>query len=549
MLPTNLSQKSTPIVLPSRYEQEDGRPSSQLTEQQIDVWEHAALLYHGYEWQEAADMFNTLSTSIESRERRALCLLNISLIQSRLGEYDDAFLAVEEAAQIYQSMLLIPFLMGFIAHQLQDYAKAELCFEVCYDCLSHGGVDYSDVENDFVLDREMILNNLRAARSAQYSARFAGEAGGTVKPIDAIPAEYIFEAPPRPESQEETAVEGAESSFRKLFKNKRPKSLQDLLPTGKASRPYSPGPAFWLENLQSPPSLYSPPHQDQLSSIPEDAQSPTELKQKSPMGEPSTSPPVRQTARYHDAHRSWRGRPSTPYMPRDARVGGDSTKELASFIRKGGQTKVLTPRDARGEYKSVKELASFIQLYAPEKSGRASPEPLDLDPHRIANLRLEHLLNRGYDEPLAISPTVQSPPRDTPGSPPTMVHQISCPSGILRRLKGEVAPSQRDSASSGSERFSVVNISSRGESAVEVLKRTVYNPAASTKEKPAAPNLTQASSNLPGSNAITPPSTSPSSGSLYKGIAATDRRDLGAVRSRCSKVTRALNERLLTTYA
>lgn len=54
----------------------------QLSAQQLDLWEHAALLYHSYEWQTAAEFFVKLATDIEDVGWSSRCCLNAVLVVS-----------------------------------------------------------------------------------------------------------------------------------------------------------------------------------------------------------------------------------------------------------------------------------------------------------------------------------------------------------------------------------------------------------------------------------------------------------------------------------
>ncbi|RMZ30243.1 hypothetical protein D0859_05656 [Hortaea werneckii] len=72
-----------------------------LSSAHIDLWEHAALLYHHFEWQTAIETFQHLfhTIPVSAPEARTRCLLNVGIIQARLGDYALAAQTLEDAAR------------------------------------------------------------------------------------------------------------------------------------------------------------------------------------------------------------------------------------------------------------------------------------------------------------------------------------------------------------------------------------------------------------------------------------------------------------------
>ena len=456
MLSSNISPKSSSIPIKSRRSFESYKTHSRLTSQQLDVWEHAALLYHAYEWQAAADTFAVLAQTIDSSEERALCLLNAGLARARLGDYELAANTFSESSSLDRTLLVTTFLIGLVSYESGDLSKAEACFDLCWDELGHGAIDYNHVGLDFTLGRALVHHNLREVRRAHFIAGRLTASSDAMVPLGGIPAEYIFEAPPRPEPSPETIEHRPSRSMRlkKMFQDKK-MAIVTSTPSERggtvAHSPKSPESGDSSALLSSPLARY----QERLLNIQEDdtdatsttLTSLTSVALSSPVhtsstkrrqwpwrrrpstsnnaqdepsttddtsvslvnGFPNSSAPVSSNK---GGGSSWHRRPSFPYTPRGARVENGSARELVSFIHRNGNgpRKNLIPRDAKGEYESVEELARFVQLYAPEKARDSIPQPLNLNPRFIADLRMEQVLNRkhGVDRAL-LSPDTHLP--------------------------------------------------------------------------------------------------------------------------------------------
>ncbi|KAI7056797.1 hypothetical protein KC352_g44303, partial [Hortaea werneckii] len=103
-----------------------------LSSAHIDLWEHAALLYHHFEWQTAIETFQHLfhTIPVSAPEARTRCLLNVGIIQARLGDYALAAQTLEDAARTDGEFVLTPFLLGIVEWELGNLIKAEACLEI-----------------------------------------------------------------------------------------------------------------------------------------------------------------------------------------------------------------------------------------------------------------------------------------------------------------------------------------------------------------------------------------------------------------------------------
>lgn len=535
------SRKPSPIRIPSGPRSSYQQAASNLKSEQIhDIWEHAALLYRGYEWQAAADAFDLLSRNTENIEERTLCLLNFGLIQARLGDRDGAVNTFEETSALNPTLLITSFLIALVSCDLGDYAKAEACIETCLDGLAEDDIDYRTMGLNFVLSRASLLHALREIRTAQFHAALSKEPDRVAVRIDSIPAEYIFEAPPRLGDSAEIAEESPRRSMRprKLFKGgKMPESMINLRTSAGRGASVLTSP-YWLHDPRSPSS---PLHiyQEGLSDIPENSAASISSTQVSPATNVlSSSEP---TSANSSKYRTWHRRPSTPFTPRDARVEFGSVRELARFFRHSGEkkpAKLLIPKDARGEYESVEELSRFVQLYAPEKTNDIIPQPLNIDARVIVDLRMERILNR-KGERAASSPVSESVlngdttnredsvrahrARDSPVSPNPYSVPYSpnvAPTGNEPTDTSATRPMSRPS----SDPYSLPGPSDPDQPTLEVLQPLVYKPPAPKNQ--AAQRCSERTSNSPThtDDQPTPATTASSTSSLHRGATSFERR-------------------------
>ncbi|KAK4554890.1 hypothetical protein LTR86_008038 [Recurvomyces mirabilis] len=161
----------------------------------IDIWEHAALLYHGYEWQGAASAFRFLAEQVEDHELKQLCSINVSLIQARMGDYRFARDTLLDGSTSRISLALTPYILGLIEWELGHAMQAESCLNASLDLLlRHGPEDLNSRGMAFILRAEDVRMHLVMLRESRLRTAI-----GEVMPILAMrmTAERIFEAPAR----------------------------------------------------------------------------------------------------------------------------------------------------------------------------------------------------------------------------------------------------------------------------------------------------------------------------------------------------------------
>ncbi|KAK5125479.1 hypothetical protein LTR85_000589 [Meristemomyces frigidus] len=347
-LPTSIFRHSTTS---SRWRPD--RSIGKLSSEHLDIWEHAALLYHGYEWQDSVDAFQYLARQVSHSKLRTVCMLNAGLIQARLGDFADAAHTLETAAKGDQTFILTPYLLGIVEWELGNTIKAEACLEVCFRALRGGDVSYTAYGLEFVLQADNVRRQLNALKD---SLRLTGQQKPTLLVGAILPAECIFEAPPRSAEPRYTSLSEQRQNVDETNPNKRHTSPD--LARNESFSSSTPKPSIGAAEARNP----------QLRSLPGSIyESPTEGVTPS-----LTSPAPLPGAPYHT---SWRRRPSTPYVARDARGEYGSVKELTEFIRRyRNQPVPLEPRDARGEQESTRDLAIFINTSGREQFGVLLPK-------------------------------------------------------------------------------------------------------------------------------------------------------------------------------
>ena len=94
----------------------------------VDLWEHACLLHHSYEWQSASDAFLQLEQHASNLEDKCVFAMNKGLIEARLGDLDAAMTSFTKALRYDGSNPIPHFLLG-LAHTVpRNYAHAQTQF-------------------------------------------------------------------------------------------------------------------------------------------------------------------------------------------------------------------------------------------------------------------------------------------------------------------------------------------------------------------------------------------------------------------------------------
>ncbi|KAK4985981.1 hypothetical protein LTR66_008013 [Elasticomyces elasticus] len=172
-------------------------------EEFFDIWEHASLLFHSYEWEQAIHNFHILSSQILHRTGKAAFDLNVGIVHCHLGEYGLAAEAFKKAAVLDPELALAHFLLGIANYELKDLLVAELAFESCLLLIPPDWdvVDNKHIGLDFELARVSVQRNKKLVSLAIALQRnHHGTRPLLLQTLDRLPAGKIFEPPQELES-------------------------------------------------------------------------------------------------------------------------------------------------------------------------------------------------------------------------------------------------------------------------------------------------------------------------------------------------------------
>jgi len=177
----------------------------------LDLWEHACLLYHNYSWQSAADTFSLMARLSPDPVDQRTFALNKGLIEARLGDFDLASMSFEKAISLDMDDPIAHFLLGVVSVELDDHSTGYAHFEHTLQRLPVDVLDYRTRGLDFGLARSAVQADAERLQAILKAGKHrVGKAELTPLCLHNIPAELIFEAPPRSEStlQEERISSG-----------------------------------------------------------------------------------------------------------------------------------------------------------------------------------------------------------------------------------------------------------------------------------------------------------------------------------------------------
>lgn len=341
-------------------------PTEALSDDLIDVWEHAVTLFQGCEWQDAAESFLYLSRTIEHELYSTSCLINAAIVFAKLGDYSTASHVLEDAMPVDELLALTLFVTGHIEYQLDELEKCQDCFTVALSAMKNPVEDYHRFGLEFTLTVSQIQDNLWTCNHAM-----AGHPGA----LTSLPAECIFRAPARvadpltPASKRSSSADSAH---------------MPALSEGTATPPQTPLSGVEKTMEYGPDGLTWHTQEDGSMVVAEDDAPPLPFKK------PSTVQIIGGLTRRLSTQR----RPPSPskptgipprrnrraLSPRDARVQGDSIQELAEYISDLPRQNQMDPRSAEAEHEDVGELASFL---------RAGPRPQPLNiPSKLASQQI-----------------------------------------------------------------------------------------------------------------------------------------------------------------
>ncbi|KAK6417599.1 hypothetical protein LTR95_017312 [Oleoguttula sp. CCFEE 5521] len=347
--------------------------------EKLDLWEHACLLYHSYEWQEAADAFSTLAQMASDDKASMRYHVNTGLVLARLGDLPDARVAFLLASKKDNRCPLTHFLLGLIAVEMEDLLPALASFELCALRMGDEGViDYRSERLKFRLHEQLVADNISKLRTiVDGQAAFPGVK--LLPPsLDGISADLLFEAPAREGFERRSSIGSS------LF------STTQKTPTRASSSTAQPRKSF-ASIFTKRSTLTQPTTVDMKNSIATDA--PPGSSRNSDLGDDRT---IRVGSSHSSSPSSFH--PSllpAPLAPR--MVPRASTPPKAGYA----------PREAAFDYKSTRELARFIRHTGPSTGGT---ENFDVDRDYMLHLLKSTGMNTGPATPSTFEEVAEKPP-------------------------------------------------------------------------------------------------------------------------------------------
>ena len=278
-----------------KYREHQQRSSSGT----VDLWEHACLLYHSYEWQKAADVFLQLEQHTSDLEDKCVFAMNKGLIEARLGDLDVAMESFTRALKYNEDNPVAHFLLGLAYTVPRNYAYAQTQFEHCLKCLRANENDYHTHMGSFNLDTLMVQENIDHMRSKMIAmAARHGRTSHLRTRLHITPAEVLFE--PLSRSTRTSQMDSKSSTEHRLGSKDHEYPEERLQePISQAVRPLQ-GAGYDVQSLH----------------LVEDAEKNIAIA------------PASDTV--NDVRRQKR------VVPRDPRVHDSSMRELAQFLRHAG---------------------------------------------------------------------------------------------------------------------------------------------------------------------------------------------------------------------
>ena len=329
-----------------------------LTSEHIHIWEHATLLHHSFEWQASVEAFLYLSKAITSRLEGQICLLNAVIVLARLGNYNAAARILAQAVTGSELLALTFYLMGHIEFQLDNLDISKDYFGLTLRVLNDDRQSFECVGFNFELNTDRVAHNIRVLNSS-----IGGSNKHELSLTTALPADILFELPIQTSAYAITSgsySRGSDGSpyFTYSVDEKAHKSLRLL--RKQASKIYSNGrqDSYLHESRRRSdqryvPSDQAPPLQQALHNLTQGLTAYQKPQSSINEQENSITPGQVQRARY---------------LPRDARVHGESLQSLTNFIRSlPYQGNHLEPRDGRAQYEPTGELARFLRSRDPRE--------------------------------------------------------------------------------------------------------------------------------------------------------------------------------------
>nr|OQO20684.1 hypothetical protein B0A51_11044 [Rachicladosporium sp. CCFEE 5018] len=346
--------------------------------QELDLWEHACLLYHSYEWQEAADAFATLARMASDDNESMRYHINTGLVLARLGDLPDARVAFLLASKKNNRCPLTHFLLGLIAVEMEDLLPALASFELCALRMGDEGlIDYRPEGLKFRLHAQLVADNISKVRTiVDGQAAFPGVK--LLPPsLDGVPADLLFEAPAREASDRRSTMGSSFITTRKTPTRASSSTAQSRRSFASIYTRRSTLTRPTTVDIKKSGANNSPPGSVRESELVDD--------RTIRIGSSLNSSP-------DSFHPSLLPAPQAPRM-----VPRTTTPPKSNHA----------PREAAFDYKSTRELARFIRYTGPSTGGTTN---FDVDRDYMLHLLKDTGVNTGSATPSTLEEVAEKAP-------------------------------------------------------------------------------------------------------------------------------------------
>lgn len=194
--PTNAAAFSSSDTFSPSDGQLPRHPSLTLLET-IDLWSHANLLFHNFEWEQALSQHRRILRQCGSDVRKGFLWFNIGAIRGVLGEYYLAAESFAKAIKYEPDSAVSWYCLGISLFQLEAFRSAKKAFDSCLRSLgAEERIDYHEEGLDFVLEKTRVeWNSRQALFEKNYKKARAPLPLGRHLGINSMPAGNLFEPP------------------------------------------------------------------------------------------------------------------------------------------------------------------------------------------------------------------------------------------------------------------------------------------------------------------------------------------------------------------
>lgn len=285
------------------------------------------------------------------------------MVFARLGEYATAAQILDEAEPDERTLAFTMFLMGHVEFEIGNFEKAQDSLKVALHGLNGSSQRLYDLGLEYVLRASHIQQSLRIFESKHDLVGMLGSLG-------ALPADGVFEAPPRRAGSAVPQSKPATVNSRNSIDSD---DLPPLTDDSSSSELGSPTESITSSKYDSDGMRWHELPEDPEAQATVSTRMSSKAKGKQPVI--ILEPPAVNNDNAHISARLSKVLPvlrkarRPTWEPREARVQGDSVGGLADFIRTlPSQNQGPKPKEAKVQDGNTASLADFLRTSGPGES-------------------------------------------------------------------------------------------------------------------------------------------------------------------------------------